>query len=327
MKLIKVLPLILCLFFVGTTPISFSEGVDELEGIAFSIPANSFCDRSHEIQLSINLTNLNSKDSLIKLNLYDKQGNPIDVVDQEYNGIRSDIQLGTNKSVPPAYTTFYQVNFGGNNNSCDYVPYYGVIEGDSGETRQIIASGWITATNGNTPVIINSGNAFSLGGGSESPEEPIEDPVPNGSKEVCEADSDIVVSASSEYSKNFAPCYAFDGDAFSSWATKVNTTSGWLKIDFSNAYAINEYSISARTKNVDGVGTNPKNWTLEASNDDQTWTVINTQTNQTNWDYGEKRVFSVDNNEKYRYYRLNISENNGVAFYTAIGEISFKRND
>ncbi|MCV9947817.1 discoidin domain-containing protein [Paenibacillus sp. BT-177] len=332
MKYLKAMPLILCLFFSSIGAVAYSEQAKE-EGIAFSIPANSFCDRSHQIQLSINITNLSASDAAVNLSLYDRFGVPITIADEEYNGIKSDIELGVNKYVPSVNTVFYQVNFGGNNNSCDHVPYYGVIKGNSGANGQFIASGWITATNGNTPIIINSGNPFTVvGNGTIKPEptpEPVPDttPVPLPSKEVCtNPNSSIVLSASSSYAADFVPCQAFDGDIYTSWATKVNVTTGWLKVDFSEMFRVNEYTITARTKSIDGIGYTPKDWTIEASNDDQNWEVLDTQTNQTNWSYGESRTYTFNNDNKYRYYRLNITQNNGVPYYTAIGEIRFSNN-
>lgn len=293
------------------------------EQVTFSIPANSFCDRSHEIQLSLNITNVNTTDATIILNLYDRSGKPLNIKDEEYNGINSDIELGTNKVLTSNNTAFYQVNFGSMNNDCSNRPYYGTIKAIGNETS-LIASGWITASNGNTPIIIKSGDIFHISGSKVIEPQPQPQAVPVASKEVCtNPQSDIILSASSSYSSEFLPCQAFDGDIYSSWATKVNTTTGWLQIDFKKAYVVNKYTITARTKSIDGIGYTPKDWTIQASNNGTDWTILDNQTNQDNWSYGEMRTYKFNNTNSYRYYRLDITKNNGVTYYTAIGEISF----
>lgn len=67
----------------------------------------------------------------------------------------------------------------------------------------------------------------------------------------------------------------------------------------------------------------PKNWTFEASNDGSSWDTLDTQTNQTGWDYSrfECRMFLVSTITDYRYFRVNITASNGDASYTLIQEV------
>lgn len=107
---------------------------------------------------------------------------------------------------------------------------------------------------------------------------------------------------------------AFD-TADSQWI--ANATSGWIYYNFGSAkWAANGYSIEPQsTTRI------CKTWTFEGSNDASSWTTLDTQTNQTTWTTGVKVFYSFSNSALYRYYRLNISANNGDGSNLEIDEI------
>jgi hypothetical protein len=72
--------------------------------------------------------------------------------------------------------------------------------------------------------------------------------------------------------------------------------------------AVNFYSLTATADNDRTV--DPKSWTLSASNDDETWTAIDTQTDVT-FSSGEAKEYDLENETGYKYYRLDITANNG----------------
>lgn len=119
-----------------------------------------------------------------------------------------------------------------------------------------------------------------------------------------------VADASSFYSSgtsSYPPSNAFDGAALGiQWATPIGTTTGWLRYDFgSYPRTIIKYSVTA------GVGTSdPRDWTFEGSNNGSSWTTLDTRTAQTGWTV--TRNFTFSNTTAYRYYRINISANNGA---------------
>lgn len=132
-----------------------------------------------------------------------------------------------------------------------------------------------------------------------------------------------VISASSAYNgTTLAAFNAFNSDAASYW---LGTGSGtdWLKVDLgvSNAQFIHSYSITANT--VPEATRMPKNWTLQGSNDDSAWTVLDTRVNETTWGSGETRNYACNINSSmpFRYYKLNITANNGDATYTQVAEL------
>jgi hypothetical protein len=58
----------------------------------------------------------------------------------------------------------------------------------------------------------------------------------------------------------------------------------------------------------------PRDWTIQGSNDGNSWTTIDTRSSQTGWVSGETRRFTVSNSTSYAQYRINVSANNGTNF-------------
>ncbi len=132
--------------------------------------------------------------------------------------------------------------------------------------------------------------------------------------------SPIVVTDSSEFSGSPA-WHCFDGNLNSVW-TGTGGGTDWIEVDFGsgNTYTVRSYWILFGGVAVSGRA--PKNWTFEGSNDGSSWTAVHTVTNQTDWEDQETRYFEpTDTSTAYRYFRLNISANNGDSTYTQIAEV------
>jgi hypothetical protein len=69
----------------------------------------------------------------------------------------------------------------------------------------------------------------------------------------------------------------------------------------------------------------PKDWTFEGSDNDVGWTVLDTQTDIT-FDDNQPRIFDFVDTTPYRYYKLNITENNGNEFSTRLFELTIVRD-
>lgn len=96
------------------------------------------------------------------------------------------------------------------------------------------------------------------------------------------------------------------------WRTKYVTghKSGWIeyRTEYPNLYEVSQYAVvSADNLQED----DPKDWTLEASNDNAKWTTLDTQVNQTFATRNQELKYTFDNNSQYRYYRLRVTANNG----------------
>lgn len=136
-----------------------------------------------------------------------------------------------------------------------------------------------------------------------------------------------VAAASSIFNASFDAFHAFDGNPTinNKWVAVNGTTTGNVSYDFGagNPKIITHYSVTAVPSDENLPNRAPKNWTFEGSNNGSSWTTIDTQTNQTTWTQGEKRTYTTSNTTSYRYYRINVSANNGDANNLAIAELEF----
>ena len=116
-----------------------------------------------------------------------------------------------------------------------------------------------------------------------------------------------------------------DGADAGEGSTKLvdgDTTTKFLVFDFvaplqmvqsfGEAQRVTEYTITSAN---DAPDRDPVSWTLSASNDGETYELLDTRENQT-FDQRElTRVFIVDNSEAYTSYRLEVQANGGGALF------------
>jgi hypothetical protein len=104
---------------------------------------------------------------------------------------------------------------------------------------------------------------------------------------------------------------AFDNSTAHGWGTSSSAT-GWVKVDFgvSDERTIVQYTMIGYTAAVNSAAKSPRDFTLQGSNNDSDWTTLNTQTGVT-WSDGQKREYSFSNSTAYRYYKVDITANNG----------------
>lgn len=94
------------------------------------------------------------------------------------------------------------------------------------------------------------------------------------------------------------------------WYVRSGLTVGWLKVLFPHAMFAKSYSISVALSVYLAA---PKAWTFEGSNDGTTWVTLDTQTLQTGWNTNGNRTYSISPATAYRWFRLNVTENNSQA--------------
>lgn len=134
------------------------------------------------------------------------------------------------------------------------------------------------------------------------------------------APSPNIVSASSTYHIG-EEYYCFNHDPVVYWVASSGNITGWIKFDFGsgNEHKVNEYLMAAH--DYGHSTTSPKSWTFQGSNDDSTWTTLDTQTNQALWDAKEMRTYAFTNNVAYRYFKIDVTENQGSTDLLRLGEI------
>jgi len=105
------------------------------------------------------------------------------------------------------------------------------------------------------------------------------------------------------------PAKAFDGSPGSKWFG-FNSPTGWIQYDFgaNNAQVVKRYTINS----ADVDTRDPKSWNFRASQDGVSWTWLASASNQT-FDYRmQQKVYDIGNTTAYRFYRLEITANNGA---------------
>jgi hypothetical protein len=108
----------------------------------------------------------------------------------------------------------------------------------------------------------------------------------------------------------YPPSASFDGNAttFSHSADPIATNPYWIKIDLGSPRFVTHYNYQAR---ADGTGTLPyqqwQSWVLEGSNNDSTWTLVDTVSNVPDFTFGEKRTYVCDVAASFRYWRWTVT--------------------
>jgi hypothetical protein len=128
---------------------------------------------------------------------------------------------------------------------------------------------------------------------------------------------------SSQYDTvRWAAYKAFDKQKdYYGWHSQEGTT-GYIGMNFGDKTPrlFTKYSLTSTITYMDYM---PKDFVLEASNDQNVWTILDVQSNQTNWKSLETRTFLFNNNLSYCFYRISIKSNNGAS-HILISEINFE---
>lgn len=91
---------------------------------------------------------------------------------------------------------------------------------------------------------------------------------------------------------------------------KIEKNNAWLQYEATSGALLNAYALASGNSDA---ASDPKAWRLLASNDGESWTEIDAQSNQTFDKRNQIKNYSLTPTEKYRYFRLDISENNGAS--------------
>lgn len=108
---------------------------------------------------------------------------------------------------------------------------------------------------------------------------------------------------------------AFDHNSATQWFYKG--VRGWLQYDLGHTETIQRYTVIS---SFDLVPRDPKDWELQGSNDGTTWQTLDAQNNQVFTRRFAPNSYPVSRPGAYRYYRLNITANNGDTTFTDLAE-------
>jgi hypothetical protein len=113
---------------------------------------------------------------------------------------------------------------------------------------------------------------------------------------------------------SYPPSKAFNDLTGNNEAFLNNSSTTWIKIDFgvgTTKTAVTYTMICWNGDSNRAQNESPKTWTFEGSNNDSTWDVLDTQANVATWGILEKRTYNFSNSTGYRYYRWNVTANQG----------------
>jgi hypothetical protein len=121
--------------------------------------------------------------------------------------------------------------------------------------------------------------------------------------------------SANDSSNNPTASKAFDQNSASQWWHTVST--GWLRYDLGHTETVRRYTVIS---SGDLIGRDPKDWQFQGSNDGIAWTTLDTQSNQAYAQRYQMKSFTVAIPAAYRYYRLNITANNGDPGFLGLSE-------
>jgi hypothetical protein len=135
----------------------------------------------------------------------------------------------------------------------------------------------------------------------------------------------FVVSDSSHYpAHNGWKCWNGRLNNVEYWLTN-GVIAGWVKIDVGvgNEKILVQYEVQNNALPIE-LDRAPKDWTIQGSNTDIDWHVLDTVTGEIDWATSEKRLYTCDVAlTAYRYFKMSITANNGDPSYSQIGELYF----
>lgn len=112
---------------------------------------------------------------------------------------------------------------------------------------------------------------------------------------------------------------AFDRNPATQWFYKG--AAGWLRYDLGpgSTGVVRRYTV---TSSNDRPPRDPKDWQLQGSSDGSSWITLDSQSNQTFTERYQLHAYAIASPATYRYYRLNITANNGDASFTDLSELA-----
>ncbi|SFC20061.1 F5/8 type C domain-containing protein [Parapedobacter composti] len=103
-----------------------------------------------------------------------------------------------------------------------------------------------------------------------------------------------------------------DNDYNTKFLTFDYSPQFWMQLMFTTPEVVNAYTL---TSGNDAPGRDPRSWVLSGSNDGTDWVELDVQTNELFSGRNQTRRFNINNDEAYRYYRINVTANGGDALF------------
>jgi hypothetical protein len=108
---------------------------------------------------------------------------------------------------------------------------------------------------------------------------------------------------------------AFDQNSGTKWL--YLGVMGWLQYDLGHTETVLRYTLIS----ADVASRDPKDWQFQGSNDGVNWTTLDTQSGQVFASRLQQNSYTIASPGAYRYYRLNVTSNNGDIYNTGVAEL------
>src|SRR4051794_10148248 len=95
-----------------------------------------------------------------------------------------------------------------------------------------------------------------------------------------------------------------DGSSDSKWLTFAST--GWVSLELRDPVTVVRYALTSANDHAER---DPRDWTLQGSNDGTSWTTLDTRSGETFAERFQTKVYDFANTTAYRFYKLDITHN------------------
>ncbi|WP_443053191.1 GH92 family glycosyl hydrolase [Streptomyces sp. IBSBF 3010] len=113
-----------------------------------------------------------------------------------------------------------------------------------------------------------------------------------------------------------------DGESGTKWLSFEPTA--WLEFDLADPVKVVTYALTSADDHDER---DPKDWTLQGSEDGTTWTDLDTRTGQTFSERFQTKSYDFETDKAYQHFRLNITKNNGATDATQLADVQFSDGD
>ncbi|MGD7789936.1 GH92 family glycosyl hydrolase [Propionibacteriaceae bacterium Y1700] len=115
------------------------------------------------------------------------------------------------------------------------------------------------------------------------------------------------VRASAENAPSEGAAQLVDGSTASKWLAFEST--GWVEIHLSEPAAVKKYALTSAN---DAPERDPKNWTIQGSQDGSNWTTIDTRTDQDFAERDQTVQYDIADAQEWSWYRIEVTANSGA---------------
>jgi predicted alpha-1,2-mannosidase len=134
-------------------------------------------------------------------------------------------------------------------------------------------------------------------------------------------DTTVAVRASGENPPGEVKENVTDGSPESKWLVFDDTA--WLELELAQPVAVVHYALTSANDHAER---DPRDWTLQGSDDGTTWTTLDTRTGQTFGARFDTKEYRFANTTAYRHYRLDVTAN-GEGDIIQLAELQLSNGD